>query len=334
MADDKTTTLRAPKRVSPTVAKQFAGGRDVTTFQPARTGYEMKTIFSCRRCAERGHPGLSPREFQSLETGFTGDGLQVWCKRCESEVLAVDFGGQELRKAGPNRVHSGPPTVARSFSASATPAAARTAAGARLMPNRQQRRDARAQARQKSALANTALQDAASGAAVPNNTHHLRVEGPADALARAEARWSRGACFRVRTPANVPIPPARPWDGLWMSIEMVGPQVAAVAEWAAGEPSVAATLVWYDAGFDTGETVVFRGGRIAARMRADYQTLYESQYGEPDRDWEGGPGIPEAWSGAWARSCARTERSGSCPWSAMFSAATAGSDDAVATAAG
>ena len=85
--DHDDNTMPAPKRVSPMVAAQFADGRDVSTFRSQGTGYAMRSVFQCRTCAERGHPGLSLREFQFLAVGFTTGGFQAWCKRCESEVL-------------------------------------------------------------------------------------------------------------------------------------------------------------------------------------------------------------------------------------------------------
>ena len=36
---------------------------------------------------------VSPREWAQLEIGFTELGLQVWCKRCEVNVVHVDFEG-------------------------------------------------------------------------------------------------------------------------------------------------------------------------------------------------------------------------------------------------
>ena len=38
--------------------------------------------------------GMSPREYASLEVGFTKEGLQIWCKRHEVNVMHIDFQGQ------------------------------------------------------------------------------------------------------------------------------------------------------------------------------------------------------------------------------------------------
>jgi hypothetical protein len=34
--------------------------------------------------------GMSPRDYASLEIGWTDDGLQVWCKRHEIEVIHIE----------------------------------------------------------------------------------------------------------------------------------------------------------------------------------------------------------------------------------------------------
>jgi hypothetical protein len=38
---------------------------------------------------------MSPRDWSSIEAGWTALGLQVWCKRHEINILHVDFEGQK-----------------------------------------------------------------------------------------------------------------------------------------------------------------------------------------------------------------------------------------------
>lgn len=51
------------------------------------------TFFHCARCIDRKPDFLSPREYANLEVGFTQLGLQVWCNRCECNVVHIDFQG-------------------------------------------------------------------------------------------------------------------------------------------------------------------------------------------------------------------------------------------------
>ena len=117
-----------------------------------------------------------------------------------------------------------------------------------------------------------------------DTTHHLFIDGPADALERAEAFWRRdpaAGAFRVRGPGvDTAWSPHRP--GLWLSFEATGGQAQRVAAFAAAEPALDIRLVWYDGALDYGETVLFRGGAVAGRSDGSYQQLYRETYGEPD----------------------------------------------------
>lgn len=56
---------------------------------------EIRTFFHCANCAPFRPPGVSLREWAQLEVGFTTLGIQVWCKRCEKNVVHTDFEGQK-----------------------------------------------------------------------------------------------------------------------------------------------------------------------------------------------------------------------------------------------
>ena len=62
--------------------------------QPVENKIEM--FFHCRKCLNELPPDTSPREFAALEVGWTKAGLQVWCKRHEENVVALDFLGQKV----------------------------------------------------------------------------------------------------------------------------------------------------------------------------------------------------------------------------------------------
>jgi len=49
--------------------------------------------FHCSQCLAKKPKGISPREWASLEVGWTKLGFQVWCKRCEVNIVHVDFEG-------------------------------------------------------------------------------------------------------------------------------------------------------------------------------------------------------------------------------------------------
>lgn len=59
---------------------------------------EIAGFIHCSKCLkEQQEPNLrdlvSPREYASLEVGFTKQGVQIWCKRHECNVMHIDFQG-------------------------------------------------------------------------------------------------------------------------------------------------------------------------------------------------------------------------------------------------
>lgn len=57
------------------------------------TPNEINGYFHCATCLPEKPKESSPREWASLEVGFTDVGVQVWCKRCEKNVAHIDFEG-------------------------------------------------------------------------------------------------------------------------------------------------------------------------------------------------------------------------------------------------
>lgn len=49
----------------------------------------------CCLCAQQKPDNTSPSEWASLEVGWTKQGLQVWCKRHQCNVIHIDFEGQK-----------------------------------------------------------------------------------------------------------------------------------------------------------------------------------------------------------------------------------------------
>lgn len=54
---------------------------------------EIKMFFHCRKCMPQRPPDVSPRDWVCIESGFTLLGVQVWCKRCEANIVHIDFEG-------------------------------------------------------------------------------------------------------------------------------------------------------------------------------------------------------------------------------------------------
>ncbi len=54
---------------------------------------EIKAFFHCAHCMPDLPVGMSPQQWASLEVGWTMLGLQVWCKRCDMNVMHIDFEG-------------------------------------------------------------------------------------------------------------------------------------------------------------------------------------------------------------------------------------------------
>ncbi len=51
---------------------------------------EIESYFHCRLCLEEG---CSP---QALEVGWTEQGVQVWCRGHQRNVVHIDFRGQRV----------------------------------------------------------------------------------------------------------------------------------------------------------------------------------------------------------------------------------------------
>ena len=55
---------------------------------------EITTFAHCANCMPMKPKHLSPRDWVDIEAGFTDIGVQVWCKRCECNIMHIDFEGQ------------------------------------------------------------------------------------------------------------------------------------------------------------------------------------------------------------------------------------------------
>jgi hypothetical protein len=62
---------------------------------PISNENKIQMFIHCGLCLTSLPHGTSPREWAQLECGWTPQGLQVWCKRHDCNVLHVDFEGNK-----------------------------------------------------------------------------------------------------------------------------------------------------------------------------------------------------------------------------------------------
>ena len=59
--------------------------------------YSINELVVCSRCADEfeggGTEAVSLREYTVLDVGFTDKGMQVWCRRHDTNVVHIDFDG-------------------------------------------------------------------------------------------------------------------------------------------------------------------------------------------------------------------------------------------------
>ena len=49
----------------------------------------------CGLCLDEKPEDISPMEYSQIQTGWTKEGLQVWCNRHNCNVVHIDFEGQK-----------------------------------------------------------------------------------------------------------------------------------------------------------------------------------------------------------------------------------------------
>ena len=55
---------------------------------------EIKLYFHCARCLKDKPSDVSPKDWSKVQAGFTPLGVQVWCNRCNGNIVHIDFEGQ------------------------------------------------------------------------------------------------------------------------------------------------------------------------------------------------------------------------------------------------
>jgi hypothetical protein len=54
---------------------------------------EISMFIHCGKCLPDKPENVSPMEWAKTQVGFTPLGVQVWCNRCDCNVMHVDFEG-------------------------------------------------------------------------------------------------------------------------------------------------------------------------------------------------------------------------------------------------
>lgn len=52
---------------------------------------EIDLYFHCATCLPEVPKGVSPAEWSSQQAGWTKDGMQVWCNRCDKSIIKISF---------------------------------------------------------------------------------------------------------------------------------------------------------------------------------------------------------------------------------------------------
>lgn len=56
----------------------------------------IQMFLNCRKCVAEAHDaGQSPSDYSRYDVGWTGTGVQVWCRRHDLNIAFIDFEGQE-----------------------------------------------------------------------------------------------------------------------------------------------------------------------------------------------------------------------------------------------
>ena len=70
------------------------------------TTTEPITLIMCRECDAEATPGASPDDFHEVQVRLVGDGICIWCRRHEKEIVTLELDPVEVREhAHLTRVH-------------------------------------------------------------------------------------------------------------------------------------------------------------------------------------------------------------------------------------
>lgn len=52
---------------------------------------EIISFFHCATCLPSKPRDKSPKEWSMQQAGWTSEGMQVWCNRCEKNIIKINF---------------------------------------------------------------------------------------------------------------------------------------------------------------------------------------------------------------------------------------------------
>jgi len=67
---------------------------------------ELIQLVMCRECDAEVTPDVSPDDFHGVQVRRVGDGICIWCRRHEKEIVTLELDPAEVREhAHLSRVH-------------------------------------------------------------------------------------------------------------------------------------------------------------------------------------------------------------------------------------
>ena len=58
---------------------------------PSTKESDIVSFFHCATCLPTIPKDVAPKDFARQQAGWTAYGMQVWCNRCDKEIIAIDF---------------------------------------------------------------------------------------------------------------------------------------------------------------------------------------------------------------------------------------------------
>ena len=68
-------------------------GQNEETIDPKE--FNIEVYMYCRQCLKELPVGMEPGQYARVEVGWTSWGMQVWCRRHNTNILHVNFQGQQ-----------------------------------------------------------------------------------------------------------------------------------------------------------------------------------------------------------------------------------------------
>ena len=67
-----------------------------TEYEGPGTDLEIRSFMHCGMCLDERPEGVSPMDWSRTQTGWTWNGLQVWCNRHNVNVCNIDLMGHKI----------------------------------------------------------------------------------------------------------------------------------------------------------------------------------------------------------------------------------------------